>query len=402
MFSQVLPVILERADAIGREPPLSRGGTAELVDKAVGGDCLTDDEAFSLINGLSQPANAEVVLDRARSQRRPNDDQVLLLPPLYFSSICENTCAYCDFSLGGGTRLSASGFQREVETLMELGYRSIELVSSQDPELYVHCEGFDLEDQRFDLNGAARYFEILRSSLGANGGGMITSNIPPVDVGSFEVLKEVGLDCYLVWLETFDTTQYKRLHSKSGPKGNQAYRVDSFERARAAGIQHVAGAFLKGLADWRREELVLYLFDRYLKERFGHGFSIIGTPRVKGRFVRSGAIQQYNVSDEAYELNIALDRILFDGILWLQTRETFEFNRSLINDFGAGVILTLTSSTAPGGYAEPAQVTSQFPVYKQSLDAAVGALRSDGFDVRFSWDAKHLATCQRNGQSKRS
>ena len=64
--------------------------------------------------------------------------------------------------------------------------------------------------------------------------------------------------------------------------------------------------------------------------------------------------------------------------------------------------LTLTSSTAPGGYAAPAEVTSQFPVYKQNLDAAVEVLKGDGFDVRFSWNAEHLAACQRNGYSNRS
>jgi len=395
MFSEELPTILERAAAIGEGSPISEATTAGLLDKAQAGQTLSGDEIFSLIEGLSEPANAEVVLDRARGQRRPLDDQVLLLPPLYFSSICENTCAYCDFSLGGGTRLTPSGFKREVDALIELGYRSIELVSSQDPELYVHCDGFDLEDQRFELNGAARYFEILRASLSASGGGMITSNIPPVDTESFRKLKAAGLDCFLTWLETFDTTQYGRLHTRKGPKGNQAFRLDSFERARAAGIEHVAGAFLKGLADWRREELVLYMFDRYLKERFGRGFSIIGTPRVKGRFVRSGAIRQYDVSDSEYELNIALDRLLFDGILWLQTRESFDFNRHLINTYGGGVILTLTSSTAPGGYAAPAETHSQFPVFKQDLDRAVATLQRDGLEVRFGWTAQDLTACQR-------
>jgi len=395
MFSEELPGILERANTIGTVLPISVAATAELLDKAGEGASLSEDEVFSLVNGLSEPANAEAVLARARAQRRPHDDQLLLLPPLYFSSICENTCAYCDFSLGGGVRLSPNGFQREVDALIGLGYSSIELVSSQDPELYKHCEGFDLDDQRFHLNGAARYFEILHTSLSANGGGMITSNIPPVDTNSFRKLREAGLDCFLAWLETFDTTQYGRLHSRKGPKGNQSYRIDSFERARAAGIEHVAGAFLKGLADWRREELVLYMFDRYLKERFGRGFSIIGTPRVKGRFVRSGAIRQYDVSDEEYRLNVALDRLLFDGVLWLQTRESFEMNRRLISEFGGGVILTLTSSTAPGGYAAPAETGSQFPVFKQDLDRAVEILRGDGFEVRFSWNADDLVACQR-------
>ncbi len=395
MFSQQLPRILEAIDSNAEVHPLPLSGVEELLHKAVEGEDLSQHEIILLVNSLSQPENAELVRETARSSPRPRDRDILLLPPLYFSSICENTCAYCDFSRGGGIRLTPNAFQREVDALISMGYRSIELVSSQDPELYIHKEPFDLADQRYELNGAARFFEILRDSLTANGGGMITSNIPPVDTESFLNLRAAGLDCYLVWLETFDPVQYRRLHSAAGPKGNQAYRLDSFERARDAGIQHVAGAFLKGLAPWHREEVVLYLFDRYLKQRFGRGFSIIGTPRVKGRFLRSGAIRQYTMSDEEYELNIALDRLLFDGILWLQTRESFEMNRHLINTFGGGVILTLTSSTAPGGYAEPAEASSQFPVFKQDLTNAVQTLESDGFDVRFDWDASDLEACQR-------
>jgi 2-iminoacetate synthase len=285
--------------------------------------------------------------------------------------------------------------RREVEALLAMGYRSIELVSSQDPELYVHSDSFDLGDQRFRLDGAARYFEILRDALAGRGGGMITSNIPPVDTDSFRRLRQAGLDCYLVWLETFDPAQYRRLHSTKGPKGNQAFRLDSFERARDAGIEHVAGGFLKGLAPWYHEEVVLYLFDRYLKQRFGRGFSVIGTPRVKGRFLRSGAIRQYTMSDGEYETNIALDRLLFDGILWLQTRESFEMNRHLIETFGGGVILTLTSSTAPGGYATEVEASPQFPVFKQELEDSVRLLEAGGFRVRFDWGCRDLEACQR-------
>ncbi len=395
MFSEELPEILDAIESQAEAQPLSPSGVGELLQKATEGGDLSRREIILMVRSLSRPENRETVLEAARATPRPADRQILLLPPLYFSSICENTCAYCDFSLGGGTRLSPEAFQKEVDTLISLGYRSIELVSSQDPELYVHGEGFDLSDQRFELDGAAHFFEILKDSLHANGGGMITSNIPPVDTASFATLREAGLDCYLVWLETFDPVQYGRLHSARGPKGNQAYRLDSFERAREAGIEHVAGGFLKGLAPWYQEEVILYLFDRYLKDRFGHGFSIIGTPRVKGRFLRSGSIRQYTMSDQEYELNIALDRILFDGIPWLQTRESFDTNRRLINTFGGGVILTLTSSTAPGGYAAPVEASPQFPVFKQDLQDTVQTLESDGFDVCFDWGSSDLEACQR-------
>ncbi len=395
MFSEHLPDILELASRIDTGPRIGPREVSALLEKAAAGDSLADGEILSLVNGISEPANAREVTELAARYPRPHDDRVLLLPPLYFSSICENTCAYCDFSTGNGVRLSPSGFQHEVETLVGLGYRSIELVSSQDPCLYVHEEPFSLADQRFQVEGAARYFEILRNTLSSNGGGMITSNIPPVDTASFRQLRGAGLDCFLAWLETFDSTQYGRLHTRRGPKGNQAFRLDSFDRAREAGVRHVAGAFLKGLFDWRKEEIVLYLLDRHLKTTWGHGFSIIGTPRVKGRFLGSSVIQESRMSDEEYELNIALDRILFDGILWLQTRESFETNRELIGRYGGGVILTLTSSTAPGGYSEPTEATAQFPVYKQDLDDAVATLARDGLNVRFDWTARDLEACQR-------
>ena len=101
------------------------------------------------------------------------------------------------------------------------------------------------------------------------------------------------------------------------------------------------------------------------------------------------------MSDEEYELNIALDRVLFDGILWLQTREHLDFNRRLINRYGGGVIMTLTCSTAPGGYSKPSKGRSQFPVFMRSLDDAVGAVRDDGFEVRFDWGSEDLTALQR-------
>lgn len=400
MFSEIFPDLVETAAQVGTTAPISRSETVELLEKAGGGKGLDAGETVALLNGLSEPANARTVLEYSRDYARPLDAEILLLPPLYFSSICENRCAYCDFSLGNGVRLDHQEFADEVHALLEMGYRSLELVSSQDPALFLREDPFDPYDQRFDVSGSAEYFTILRDLLTAAGGGMITSNIPPVCTQGFEVLKRAGLDCFLVWLETFDPLQYSRLHVDTGPKGNQSFRLDSFDRAREAGIQHVAGAFLKGLHDWRKEEVILYLFDRYLKSRWGRGFSIIGSPRVKGRFMGSMAIREHAVSDEEYELNIALDRVLFDGVLWLQTRESFDFNRRLINTFGGGVILTLTSCTAPGGYSRPAQAASQFPVFKQNLEQATALLEQDGFTVRYAWGSTDLDAAHRtNHQS---
>lgn len=398
MYSNHLQEVIGHAGRIGATPAVSSREMRALLEKAVLPEGLEPAELIEVLNGTTDPENRELVKDFAAQHRRPHDREVLLLPPLYFSSICENRCSYCDFS-AEGRRLSIDEFAREFDALLGLGYRSIELVSSQDPELYVTPPDFSLDAQRFSIDGAVRYFELARQRLSANGGGMLTSNIPPLDVDSFRRLKSAGLDCYLVWLEAFNPVQYKKLHSHKGPKSNQAFRLDSFERAFDAGLTHLAGAFLKGLYDWRQEEAALYLLDRHLKKRNGRGFSIIGTPRLKGDFTNTPLVKPFQVSDDDYELNIALDRILFDGILWLQTRESFNLNARLIGRYGAGVILTLTSSTAPGGYAEPASARAQFPVHKQGLNDSVAELEEKGFRVVFDWTADTLTCFQRRAGS---
>jgi 2-iminoacetate synthase len=394
MFSERLPDIIHRAESIGRTRPLPERGIRDLLEKSLRPEGLSAEELVELLNGTGSAKNRDLIKNFSAQHRRPHDRDILLLPPLYFSSVCENRCKYCHFS-DLGLRLSLGEFAQEFEALLTLGYRSIELVSSQDPELYKKLPDSTPASQRFSMECVAPYFELAKKRLAAHGGGMLTSNIPPLDVDSFQRLKAAGLDCYLAWLETFEPRQYGRLHDHRGPKINQAFRLDSFERAIAAGIPHQAGGFLKGLYDWRQEEAALYLLDRYLKKTNGLGFSIIGTPRLKGPFRKSPLVRRHDVSDDDYELNIALDRILFDGLLWLQTRESFDLNRRLINRYGAGVILTLTSSTAPGGYSQPSSARAQFPVHKQSLEQCVSALENDGFHLVFRWTAKTLLDFQR-------
>ncbi len=394
MFSHRLFEIIDQAERIGKFPPADQREILHLLEKSITNDGLEIGELIDLVNGTFEEKNRELIKDFASQYPRPRSRDILLLPPLYFSSVCENGCLYCNFSQNGD-RLSHSAFLDEFNMLLNLGYKSIELVSSQDPGIYIHDRSYSPNNQVFQIDEVISYFELAKSRLKKNGRGMLTSNIPPVDIVSFSKLKSAGLDCYLSWLETFNPAQYEKLHDKNGPKMNQKFRLDAFENAFMAGIEHVAGAFLKGLYGWRKEEVVLYQLDRYLKETRGIGFSIIGTPRLKGPFVKSRFVRDYLVSDSDYELNIALDRILFDGILWLQTRESVQTNRRLISTYGGGVILTLTSSTAPGGYYHPAKANAQFPVFKQNLDQTVKDFEHLGFNMIFDWNSRDLKDFQR-------
>lgn len=398
MFSDDFEKAVWTAERVGTFPPLPAGEFARLLDKATRYP-LSDEELVGLINSTRSDDNCEILLEFAAEYRRPHDREMLLLPPLYFSSICENACSYCNFKKNG-VRLDLQKFERELTFLMDYGFRSIEIVSSQDPDLYLKAAGFSPDNQNFDINALLPYIQTASKLLSEKGGGMLTTNIPPIDTGSMNILCKKGLDCFLVWQETFNPGQYKKLHVMEGPKASQKFRLDSMENAIAAGIKHLAGAFLKGLYDWRKEEVCLYLFDRYLKTKNGRGFSIIGTPRVKGHFAESPLIRSYQVTDHEYEINIALDRILFDGILWLQTRESFDFNRRLIRRFGGGAILTLVSSTAPGGYAAPSNAEEQFPVFKQDMIDSVALLEADGYSVRCDWNQQDLALFQRKREAE--
>jgi 2-iminoacetate synthase len=397
MFSAQIKDISELAEKVGAGSPPAWEAIRPLLDKAAQGCSLAPDEIVAVVEGTLSPSVAGQIKEMAARLRRPHDREILLLPPLYISSVCENRCTYCEFG-GGGVRLSLDDFRIEIEALLNQGFRSIELVSGQDIELFGHRQEPDWGpgNQWFDIETGAAYFAQARGLLDRRGGGMLTSNIPPLDTKGMARLREAGLDCFLVWQETFNPGQYARLHPQRGPKSDQSFRLDAFERARAGGIPHTAGAFLKGLYDWRKEEVVLYLLDAHLKTATGRGLSIIGTPRLKGAAVRSPLVRGYQVSDEDYELNVALDRILFNGIHWLQTRESLETNLHLIERYGGGVILTLLCSTAPGGYGAPPRGKAQFPVHRQDTASSVAALEKLGFKVHFDWNAETLEAFQRD------
>ena len=389
MFSQHLQELVNKAEEIGTKPPARQKRVIFLLEKSLSPKGLESDELIELLNATLKEDNQELIKDFASQYKRPRSKDILLLPPLYFTSKCENKCRYCGFS-SKGTRLSKEEYLAEMNALLDAGYRSIELVSSQDPELFLKEKSYLPDDHAFKIPKVVDYFKLAQRQLRNRGGGMLTSNIPPLDLESIKSLKDVGLNCFLLWVETFHPAHYQKLHHENGPKFNQPFRLRSFEIAIEAGIEHIAGAFLKGLYDWRKEEMLLYEFDKYLRKMNGKGFSIIGTPRLKGPFLRSKLVRPYRVSDAEYELNIALDRILFNGILWLQTRETPALNKRLIHRYGAGVVLTLDCSTAPGGYSKPSKRRAQFPIFHQNLRAAVSDLENQGYKVIFNWTAKTL------------
>ena len=63
-----------------------------------------------------------------------------------------------------------------------------------------------------------------------------------------------GADGLVVYQETYDRAIYAAMHT-SGPKRDFQWRLETPERAYAAGFRRLGIGALFGLGDWRREAL---------------------------------------------------------------------------------------------------------------------------------------------------
>ncbi|MCX6707008.1 MAG: hypothetical protein NT001_02600, partial [Candidatus Woesearchaeota archaeon] len=197
-----------------------------LLEKRIEGRSLEENESIALIHASIIDDIAQNIIKTAAMLERPHKNKIFALPPLYVDSICENRCIYCNFREDGDS-LSYEEFRTELKALLSKGYRSIELVFGQNPSIFRRKEPFKLRDQQFDISSVIKYFEIAKGEIDSAGGGMLTLNAPPLDKDSYKQLKKNGLDCFLLWAETFNPMQYARLHPGHTPKTEQRYRLES-------------------------------------------------------------------------------------------------------------------------------------------------------------------------------
>ncbi|MBP1767841.1 MAG: hypothetical protein H6P98_1956, partial [Candidatus Aminicenantes bacterium] len=94
MFSDLLPDIIRRAESIGRTRPLPEREVRALLEKCLRPEGLSAEELVELLNGTGDAKNQDLIKDFSAHHSRPHDRDILLLPPLYFSSVCENRCKY--------------------------------------------------------------------------------------------------------------------------------------------------------------------------------------------------------------------------------------------------------------------------------------------------------------------
>lgn len=314
--------------------------------------------------------------------------RIVLFAPLYTSSYCVNSCAYCGFQTAAGLagssddqpaacrsidavhaapcppdvparrRLSLEEIRRETEVIIGMGHKRILMVAAEDPKLSAR----DLADQVQAIYSVkTSKGEIRRVNL----------NVAPMSTEDFRIVKSAGIGTYQCFQETFHPETYAKMHRR-GPKADFAWRLGVFARAIPAGVDDFGMGILFGLYDHRFEVLAMLQQIADLERRFGIGPHTISIPRLEPAFGTSLPTDSpWLVSDDDLIRITAILRLAvpYTGII-LSTRESAALRTRLLE---VGVSqMSAGSITDPGGYSEREHAVAQFATQDhRSLDEVV-------------------------------
>jgi 2-iminoacetate synthase len=256
---------------------------------------------------------------------------IRLFAPLYLSNECINNCKYCGFSRDNPIQrvtLSVDETLREARALKAKGFRNLLLVAGEHPKF---VSGDYLRDCLAALHG-----EWPSLSL----------EIGPMETADYRPLVAAGADGLVVYQETYDRAVYADMHT-AGPKRNFDWRMETPERAYAAGFRRLGISALYGLADWRYEAICVAAHAEYLLRHCWKAQLTISLPRLRPC---AGEFQPLtHMADREFAQLICAFRLMFPDVgLVLSTREPAKLRDGLIP---LGItMMSAGSHTEPGGY----------------------------------------------------
>jgi 2-iminoacetate synthase len=256
---------------------------------------------------------------------------IRLFAPLYLSNECINNCKYCGFSRDNPilrVTLTVDEVRREAHALAAQGFRNILLVAGEHPKFV--SNGYLAECVR------ALHEEIPSVSL----------EVGPMETEDYRPMVAAGADGLVVYQETYDRAVYEDMHT-AGPKKNFDWRLETPERAYAAGFRRIGIGALYGLADWRYEALCVAAHADYLLRNCWKAYLTISLPRLRPC---AGEFEPLtHISDRELVQLVCAFRLIFPDVgLVLSTREPAKLRDGL---FPLGITLASAGShTEPGGY----------------------------------------------------
>jgi 2-iminoacetate synthase len=310
---------------------------------------------FARLISPAAGACLEELARRSQALTRQRFGQVIrLFAPLYLSNECVNNCKYCGFSRDNAivrVTLSVEDVMREARALREQGFRNLLLVAGEHPKFV-----------------SGPYLADCIRALHAEVPG-ISLELGPMETEDYLPLVQAGADGLVVYQESYDRAIYADMHT-AGPKRNFDWRLETPERAYAAGFRRLGIGALYGLGDWRREAISLAAHAEYLSRHCWKAQLTVSLPRLRpcaGEFQPSAPMSERDL----VQLVCALRLFLPDAGLVLSTRESASFRDGLI-PLGITMI-SAGSHTEPGGYTGAGREKLHHTQRGRIVDLAAGA-----------------------------
>ncbi|MBL9167420.1 MAG: 2-iminoacetate synthase ThiH [Verrucomicrobiales bacterium] len=343
----------------------ARARTASLaaVDMVLAKQTLTLEDFATLLSPTAQE-RLETLGRRSQSLTRQRFGKVIrLFAPLYLSNECINNCQYCGFSRDNPilrVTLTDADLRREADALVEQGFRNVLLVAGEHP--------------KFVSNGyMAASVRTMREFFPS-----VSLEIGPMETADYVPLVEAGSEGLVVYQETYDRTVYAAMHT-AGPKRDFDWRLETPERAYAAGFRRLGIGALFGLSDWRLEALSVAAHAQYLLRHCWKAQLTISLPRLRpcaGSFTPLSVL----ADRELVQLMCALRLFLPDVGLVLSTREPARLRDGLIP---LGVtLISAGSHTEPGGYTGAGKERIHYTEKGRMMPLAEGASEWDATEDR--------------------
>jgi len=316
-----LAALLERSREASTEAARASLGKAEL--------------SLSDFAHLISPAGAELLEPLSRRSQQMTRQRfgkvICLFAPLYLSNECINACQYCGFSRGNPilrVTLTPEEVRREARALLEQGFRNILLVSGEHPKFV-------------STDYMARCVSLLHEEVPS-----LSLEVGPMETADYRPLVQAGGEGLVVYQETYDRAVYGVMHT-AGPKRNFEWRMETPERAYAAGFRRLGIGALYGLGDWRFEAISVAAHAAYLLRNCWKAQLTLSLPRLRPC---AGEFQPLtHLSDRDLVQLVCAFRLMFPDVgLVLSTRESAKLRNGL---FPLGItLISAGSHTEPGGY----------------------------------------------------
>lgn len=251
--------------------------------------------------------------------------------PLYLSNECINICQYCGFSRENPilrVTLKPEQVLTEARFLWEQGFRHILLVAGEHPHFV-------------SKNYLRDCVALLHRDWPS-----ISLEVGPLETEEYVPIVQAGADGLVVYQETYDREVYRALHT-SGPKTDFEWRLETPERAYAAGFKRLGIGALLGLSAWRNDAVSLAAHAGYLLKKCWKAQLTISVPRLRpaaGEFEPLVTVGDRDLVQLICALRLAFPEV---GIV-LSTREPAKLRDGLVP---LGVtMMSAGSHTEPGGY----------------------------------------------------